>query len=249
MLPLHVALVPETSELSIDELHQVCSAISVQVTRDLGPIWSFDASVDPFTSRAQVPAGYWIVSIQPSDSMQDGGFHTDADNQPSAFVRYGDGWAQRASHEVLEMLVDPSGNRKVAGPHPDGSGKTVEFLVEVADPCEQSTYDVNGTSVSDFFTPRYFDPLPTAGVQYSFAGSITAPRQVLPGGYLSWQDPTDKTWWQLQNLTGDPQIVQVDAGDLQNMALREYIDKAVRVARARPSKRKTRALKKRTASS
>src|SRR5262249_44433245 len=51
-------------------------------------------------------------------------------------------------------------------------------------------------TVSDFFTPHFFDPAAAAGVRYSFRGNITEPRQVLRGGYLSWQDPASRHWWQ-----------------------------------------------------
>jgi len=42
----------------------------------------------------------------------------------------------------------------------------VEFLVEVADPPEdpQFGYTVNGFLVSDFLTPRFYDPVTVAGV-------------------------------------------------------------------------------------
>jgi hypothetical protein len=247
MLPFHVALVPETTEVSTDELHQVSSAISVQITRDFGRVWSVDASIDPFLSRAQVPAGYWTVSIKPSDSIADAGFHTTDSNQPEAFVRYATDWGIRASHEVLEMLADPFGNRTTPGVHPDGSGRTVEFLVEVCDPCEGVGYDVNGVRLAEFFTPRYFDLMPAAGVQYSFTGAITQPRQVLPGGYLSWQDPADKSWWQLQDFAAGPHIVQVDASARGSQTLREFMDGATRAMRAvplaKPRRRKPRTAK------
>ena len=43
--------------------------------------------------------------------------------------------------------------------------------------------------MSDFYTPRFFDPLVAPGVRYSFTGALTEPRQVLRGGYLSWARP------------------------------------------------------------
>src|SRR5262249_60863709 len=54
----------------------------------------------------------------------------------------------------------------------------------------------NGILVSDFYTPNYFDPVKAAGVRYSYTGALTEPRQVLPGGYLSWQDAASGHWWQ-----------------------------------------------------
>jgi hypothetical protein len=40
--------------------------------------------------------------------------------------------------------------------------------------------------VSDFITPRFYDPVVTAGTRYSFGGNIHRPRQLLPGGCISY---------------------------------------------------------------
>jgi hypothetical protein len=72
----------------------------------------------------------------------------------------------------------------------------VEYLVEVCDPPEAAEfgYTVNDILVSDFHTPRFFDPVRSVATRYSFTGAVERPRQVLRGGYLSWHDP--KSWWQ-----------------------------------------------------
>jgi hypothetical protein len=76
----------------------------------------------------------------------------------------------------------------------------VEYLVEVCDPSEdiKYSYQVNGVTVSDFYTPHYFDPVASAGVRYSFTGAIDAPRKVLDGGYISWRNPVNDHWLQLR---------------------------------------------------
>ncbi len=109
-----------------------------------------------------------------------------------------DEWSLTASHEAMEMLVDPSGNRLVAGDSPKADQGRVSFLVEVCDPSEASdyAYSANGILVSDFYTPNYFDPVKAPGVRYSYTGAITEPRQVLKGGYLSWEDAVSGSWWQ-----------------------------------------------------
>lgn len=55
MLSSHIALVPETTEVDTDELHQVSSAISVQITRDFGRIWSLDATHRSISLPSQGP--------------------------------------------------------------------------------------------------------------------------------------------------------------------------------------------------
>ena len=78
-----------------------------------------------------------------------------------------------------------------------GQGR-VNYLVEVCDPSEDDkfSYSVNGIMLSDFYTPNYFDPVTSPSIRYSFTGCITAPKQVLKGGYLSWLDPQTAKWWQ-----------------------------------------------------
>jgi hypothetical protein len=126
------------------------------------------------------------------------------------------------------MLVDPFGNRVMAGDSPkDGQGR-VSFLVEVCDPSEASdfSYSSNGVLVSDFYTPHFFDPVVAPGVRYSFTGAITEPRQVLRGGYLSWEDSVTTHWWQ-EIWFGTAQPTFRDIGPLDQRAgsLRSQIDR------------------------
>src|SRR5258708_28900153 len=96
------------------------------------------------------------------------------------------------------MLADPFGRRVIAGESPVSGQGRVNFLVEVCDPCEASdfAYTINGIQVSDFFTPNFFDPIASTGVRYSYTGALTAPRQVLKDGYLSWFVPALNQWGQ-----------------------------------------------------
>jgi len=63
--------------------------------------------------------------------------------------------------------------------------------VEACDPCEANycAYQIDGTLVSDFITPDFYDPEVTSSARYSFTGAVKKPRQILPGGYISWIDP------------------------------------------------------------
>jgi hypothetical protein len=65
------------------------------------------------------------------------GIHEDRNGQPFASITASsvlDQWSLTASHEALEMLVDPWGNRLVAGDSPKSDQARVSFLVEVSDP-------------------------------------------------------------------------------------------------------------------
>jgi len=225
----HIALISETPLVGDSELSSVAAAIQKQVARDFGPIWEIDATVDAFPRLEDVPPGYWIVSVRTDLESTQGvkGAHYDDANQPFALVQYtgAETWPIMASHECLEMLGDPSLNKLVASASLKPDQGRVEYLLEVCDPCQDPSfaYSVNGIRLSDFYTQNYFDPIPATAVRYSFGGAITAPRQLLEGGYVSWRDPETAEWWQAVMLAGQLQFINRGP---KNAALpaREFID-------------------------
>jgi hypothetical protein len=225
MLISQVAVVPDDLDIELKEILRVTSALQKQVARDFGPIWGVLATVDGFASLEEVPLGYWPVLIK-EDVKNAAGYHIDKNGQPFAVVEAGDSWSLTASHEVLEMLADPTGDRVLPGRSPIEDQGRVSFLVEVCDPSEDAefAYTVNDVLVSDFYTPQYFDPVRNDGVRYSFTNAIKAPRQVLKGGYLSWHHPSSDHWFQ-QSFFGT-KLATKDLGKLDrgNRSLREMID-------------------------
>jgi hypothetical protein len=210
-----VALVSQTDRISFSSLTMVAAALQKQAARDVGPIWNIEASVDAFASLDDIPLGYWQVIIDDTIPFDAQGIHLNRDNgQPFALVAFSDDWSLTTSHEVIEMLIDPSGNRTVATNSPKPGQGRVLILVEACDPSEAARfgYTVNGVLVSDFYTPRFFDPVTASGVQYSFTGAIKAPRQVLDGGYISWWDPETKHVFQLFVDGGQKEFI--DRGSL-----------------------------------
>lgn len=197
VLVRHLALVTESAKTPKSALMEVAAALQKQAIRDLAPIWEVSATVDPFDRLDQVPTDYWPMIIRDNIERPGlAGIHEDRSGQPYALVTASTNvnrWSLTASHEMLDMLVDPGGRREVAGDSIDAAQGRVNYLVEVADPCQDADhgYPVNGVLMSDFYTPHYFDPVSAAGVRYSYTGAITAPREVLDGGYLVWRDPTD----------------------------------------------------------
>src|SRR5205085_1041936 len=200
MLTRHLALVADTKKVTPSQLTKVAAALQKQATRDFGHIWEIQANVSGFTNLEDVPTDYWPVIIR-DDIKTPGaaGVHEDKNGQPFALVQYEKDWPLTASHETLEMLGDPFGNRLVAGKSPKPGQGRVNFLVEVCDPSEdrQFAYTVNGITLSDFYTPHYFDPVTAPSVRYSFTGAITKPRTILRGGYLSWVVPQTNEWFQM----------------------------------------------------
>jgi len=212
MLIRHVGVVSESDSVSLPELTRAAAAVQKQVARDFGPLWNVNATVAAFAVLEDVPTDYWSIIIK--DDIQKsgaGGVHEDENGQPFALVEVTDTWSLALSHECLEMLGDPFGNRLVAGQSPKAGQGRVDFLVEVCDPCQGTAfaYQVNGITVSDFYTPHFFDPLPAANVRYSFSGAIAEPRAVLRDGYLTWHDPVSDDWFQ-QRFFGDaPELLNL----------------------------------------
>ena len=199
MLSKHIALVSKTTKIKSGELQKVAAALQKQATRDLGPIWNIEATVDAFTKLKDVPGGYWPIIIKEKiDDPAAAGYHTDKYRQPFSLVKFEEGWPLTCSHEMCEMLVDPFGSRMVtSGSIKEGQGR-VNYLVEVCDPSEDDifSYSVNGIMLSDFYTPYYLYPVTALSIKYSFTRAITKTKQVLKGGYLSWLDPNTAKWWQ-----------------------------------------------------
>ena len=197
-----LALISESKQIPHGDVLKVSAALQKQASRDLAPIWDISATVDPFEKLEDVPIGYWpIIVLDDIQTPGAAGIHMEKNGQPFALVSAAstiEEWSLTASHEALEMLVDPFGNRLVAGDSPKTDQSRVSFLVEVGDPSEAAdfAYSVNGVLVSDFYTPHFFDPLKAPAVRYSFTGAITEPRTVLRGGYLSWEEPVSGHWWQ-----------------------------------------------------
>jgi hypothetical protein len=125
------------------------------------------------------------------------------------------------------MLVDPFGRRTAPGRSPYRGQGQVEFLVEACDPCEASEfgYTIDGVLVSDFITPRFYDPRKTTSARYSFTGAINRPRQIRKGGYISWWDPQTNHVWQERWLGPEKEFEDLGAGDFgSGQALREFVD-------------------------
>lgn len=228
MLVTELALVADTEQITCSQLNRVGAALQKQATRDVGPIWQVTATLDSFDRLEDVPIGYWPIIVRDDIEVEGAaGVHLDGDGQPFALVQFSDSWSLTTSHEMLEMLVDPWGNRLVAAQSPKLDQGRVEFLVEIADPSEdpQFGYTVNGMLVSDFFTPNFYDPVSSTGVRYSFGGHIPGPRQIVSGGYMSWHDPVSDHWWQ-QIWFGTAQPRFRDLGRLTDRrgSLRSAID-------------------------
>ena len=96
-----------------------------------------------------------------------------------------------ASHELVEMLVDPGLNLLSTGP----DAGTV-YAYEVADPVQAVKFAVHGLPMSDFVYPAYFEGFRPAGsAAFDHVRAVTTPFEILPGGYQNAM--TNGGWTQL----------------------------------------------------
>ena len=239
MLISQIGLVSHSRSVDLPALSRVANALNVQILRDLSPIWPVSVIVVPVADPARIDPGIWPIHIVDELDAGGAGFYLTAHHQPYAVVKAGPSWSLSASQEAIEMAVDPSGSRLVASSAirivntdtADTAG-TVEYLLEVCaqSPDSSGAYLIDGVLVSDFYTPRYFDPAGSSGARYSFSGRMTKPRQVLPSGALTWFDPATNRLRRLLGA-GVPEIVDLavakpDGGSLTDgMALRAFVDR------------------------
>jgi hypothetical protein len=237
MAILQLGLVDTTGLIDVDLMHSVAAALHIQVTRDLPQFWpSIQASVRYLPHPYWIPSGVWPIRLVATLPPGEGGYHTDKHNQPYSMViasPHSNEWTIDASHETIEMLVDPYGNKlqsstaiKIVGNDVQDDTGEFEYLVEACDPCEadQYAYPINGIAMSDFITPHYYDTMVTPGTRYSFTGAIKRPRQMLPGGYISFVNTAADSIQQIMDVDPNQPIQLVDLGPAEGMSLRQWVD-------------------------
>lgn len=233
-VPVQIALIDTTGTIRFARLQKVAAAIAHQIRNDLASCYSVDARIVPLRHGEALPNRTWPVHIVP-DVHKGGGFHSDISGAPFAKVAIGPHWTMSASHEILEMVFDPTGSRlheaqaiRLEGGEVRNAAGTFRYLMEICDPCESAdcAYKIDDVVVSDFCTPNYYDATAKPGRRYSFTGRITAPRQVPKGGYLSWLNPSLGKMQMLRNLDRDPapRMHTFDQGPPARRSLREFID-------------------------
>ena len=193
MFLTNVAVVPleqkQSEAVALSELLKLSAAIQIQVRRDVGPRWGIDATVAAFECVEDVPLGYWPVAVT-TGALRVDGFHFVMRGLPFGLVKHSEQLSIALSHEIIEMLLDPYGQRTVSGPPLDPSqGGQVDYFLEACDACQYETYGINGLEVTDFVLPGYYDMTRTRPEGYSFTGAVSEPREVLERGYITYRAP------------------------------------------------------------
>jgi len=204
--PAHFGLFSRSDSVSYQDCLKIASSVQAQIISDWTPIWGRTGTITAYAQESDVPVHVWKVIVEDDIGNPNAlGYHTDELNQPIAYVASQGGdinqVCKTVSHEVLETIGDPFGNRLIPALSPHDNKTPVRILCEVCDPSEDRDYQKHGLTVSDFYTPEFFDDHLLHGQKYSFLGAIPGPRQILAGGYITWVDAQGQ-FWQLTSFDG-----------------------------------------------
>ncbi len=189
-----VAVLNQSTVVHEEEARALVSALQTQVHRDLAPVWGVDAHVTFVPPGAQPPQSSWLVVILDDTDRAGALAYRDltAEGLPLAKVfaqtakSAGCEWTVSASHQVLELLLNPRLNLTVYAQF--GEATTSIYTYEICNPCEADRfgYRIDGTLVSDFVHPAWFEPArkPNSN-QFDHCRHISAPFQILEGGYVT----------------------------------------------------------------
>jgi len=203
--PIQISVINACTVLQESDIAPVVDALQQQVTNDFLPPWGVNAQLSFVPSGTQPPPGTWWLSIL-DDSDQAGalGYHDlTPDGLPLGKVfagtdlKLGSSWSVTTSHELLEMLADPNINLTVLVQSDSQTAGTL-YAYEVCDACEADNlgYQIGDVLVSDFVLPAWFESFRAPNsTQFDRQGQITAPLQLLQGGYIGAFDISAGSGW------------------------------------------------------
>ena len=172
-----------TTPLGID-LGRLVRAMQSYVDHCVAPVWGTPARLVKTTGFLK--KSWAVVFLDNADQPGALAYHDlTPDGLPlsKVFVRTtiqnGDLVSVSASHELVEMLVDPAINMMTTGP----DSRTM-YAYEAADPVESLSFKVDGVAMSDFVYPAYFEDFRKAGsTRFDHLRKVKRPFQILSGGY------------------------------------------------------------------
>lgn len=181
------------SEIGEGDLKRFVAAVQRQVTEDFQPAWGIGAQLVLARSKDEVPErAYQIVVYKTAKDADDKdylGYHYSPNGYPVANIFLDTDLEEdktisdTLSHEVLEMIVDPSCNLYAYRPSDTGRPERIYFY-EVCDAVQCQHYDIDGVSVCDFAYPEWFENNWKPGSRkFDRLGLIDHPFQVLKGCY------------------------------------------------------------------
>lgn len=165
------------------DLTKLVAALDKQLQRDFVPVWGYPAKL--YVAKKAKADEWQVVFLDNADQADALGYHDLTKNgQPvsKVFVKTtiaaGEKVSVTASHELLEMLIDPGA--QMWAQSDDGRF----YAYEMCDAVEEEVYAINGIEVSDFVYPAFFESWhkPRAA-QFDHLRKVKRPFQTLKNGY------------------------------------------------------------------
>jgi len=213
MANIKIAVINASTALKDDQVKAVVPALQTQVHRDFASAWGIDADLTFLGKGSKPPAGFWWLTIlDNSDQAGALGYHDlTKEGLPlgkvfaGSDIKLGYQWSVTASHELLEMLADPDINLTAFVESSEKAG--VLYAYEVCDACEADEfgYKIDGTLVSDFVCPAWFESFRKKGsTQFDYGKRIHKPFELLKGGYIGVYDIKAGGGWHQITAEGAP---------------------------------------------
>jgi len=231
MVQLQVAVVNQSNILADADVQAIVPALQEQVSQHLEPTWRVNAALAFFKKGSQPLAGSWrLLIMDDTDVTGDSGYHNVDAQGPfgRVFVKTAtevkQKWTVVASHELLEMLINPYANLASFVP-PDETGNVgVYYDLEVCDPVylDELSYSVKNVSVSDFVFPEWFAPWVAQpdpskpSLQVDYAKRLDGPTKIAPGAIVS---VSSTGRYPLNGNGGGQRASNIDAARKSNTAI------------------------------
>ena len=182
MFPKIAFINKATEPLEID-LQKLVAALTKQLDNDFVPIWGYPATLR--VTDAPTSDEWQVLFLDDADAANALGYHDiTANGQPisKVFVRTikaaGEKLSVTASHELLEMLIDPSA--QLWAQNSNGAF----YAYEMCDAVEGEEYSIDGVAVSDFVHPSFFESWHKPNsIQFDHLGKVAQPFKTLQRGY------------------------------------------------------------------
>ena len=202
MRRIHVDVVMANKLFSHAEGRRVTAALERQVQGEFAAAWNVTADVHFVGKPENAHSGAWQLVLLDENEEGAYGYHQlTREGLPlgKVFLRIAmkspTTWASTASHELLELLVNPDTTMGTFVYDKDAGGRV--YSLEICDPCQDDPfcYRLGETWVSDFVHPAWFETWRKRGsAQFDHAKRLTRPFQIAKGGYASFYDARKRKW-------------------------------------------------------
>jgi hypothetical protein len=203
-----VDVVNATTLVTPKEIRRCIRALEKQLERDFAPVWGVTADLAYVGRKAKPRKGAWQLVLLDSRDVDCGYHDLTVEGLPlgKVFIREASkcssGWTSTASHELLELLMNPATTFGVMVEDRDQGMRVYSY--EVCDPCQDDrfTYKVRGVPMSDFVYPAWYEPWHPPGkkTRFDHRRKLRRPFQVPRACYATFYDARRKVW--LDNAGG-----------------------------------------------